>query len=271
MSRYRPLCLLSGILAVAAAWCALAGPARAGAAGAPAAVDAPLTVFAAASLKDALDEAAAAYEAATGQRMRVAYAGSAALARQIEQGAPADVFLSADAPWMDRLVARRLVDPASRRDLLGNRLVLVAPAAAAAAPVALQSGVDLRPLLGAHGRLAMGQPDAVPAGRYARAALQSLGAWPALEARVAGAENVRAALMLVARGEAPLGVVYATDAAVEPRVRVLATFPQASHPAIVYPAARVAASRHPHAPAFLRWLQGPAAHGIFVRHGFLPH
>lgn len=245
--------------------------ALAGLAAAPAAAAETLTVFAAASLKESLDEAAAAYRQATGMTVRVSYGASSALARQIEQGAPAQVFISADQDWMDHLQRRGRVDAADRRDLLGNRLVLVAPAAAAAAPVALQSGVDLRPLLGAHGRLAMGQPDAVPAGRYARAALQSLGAWPALEARVAGAENVRAALMLVARGEAPLGVVYATDAAVEPRVRVLATFPQASHPAIVYPAARVAASRHPHAPAFLRWLQGPAAHGIFVRHGFLPH
>lgn len=228
----------------------------------------PLTVFAAASLKESMDEAAAAYEAATGQPVRVSYAASSALARQIGQGAPADVFVSADLAWMDALQADGLVDAGSRSALLGNTLVLVAPAASPAQPLELRPGLDLRPLLGRDGRIALGLVDSVPAGRYARAGFQSLGMWDALAPRVAGVENVRAALMLVARGEAPLGVVYGSDARAEPRVRVLATFPPGSHPEIVYPAARVAASRHPHAAAFVRWLQAPAARAIFRRHGF---
>ncbi|WP_449284034.1 molybdate ABC transporter substrate-binding protein [Luteimonas yanweni] len=228
----------------------------------------PLTVFAAASLKESMDDAAAAYTAATGQPVRVSYAASSALARQIAQGAPADVFVSADLEWMDTLQDQGLVDSATRSELLGNSLVLVAPAASGAAPFTLRPGLDLRPLLGQRGRIALGMVDSVPAGRYARAGFESLGMWDMLAPRVAGAENVRAALMLVARGEAPLGVVYASDARAEPRVRVLATFPADSHPQIVYPAARVAASRHPHARGFLRWLQEPAARTIFVRHGF---
>lgn len=234
------------------------------------AAEEPLTVFAAASLKESMDAAAAAYEAATGQRVRVAYAASSSLARQITRGAPADVFVSADREWMDVLQAGGQVDAGTRAELFSNTLVMVAPASSAQAPFALAPGMDLRPLLGAHGRIAMGLPGSVPAGRYARAALGSLGMWDAVASRVAGVENVRAALMLVARGEVPLGIVYGSDAAVEPRVRVLATFPAGSHPRIAYPAARVAASRHPRAEDFVRWLQGPAATGIFRRHGFIP-
>ncbi|GGJ99027.1 molybdate ABC transporter substrate-binding protein [Luteimonas terricola] len=232
------------------------------------AADAPLTVFAAASLKESMDEAAGAYQAATGQRVRVSYAASSALARQITQGAPADVFVSADLDWMDELQARGLVDAGTRSELLGNTLVLIAPATPAAEPVTLREGLDLRPLLGTRGRIALGMVDSVPAGKYAKAAFQSLAMWETIEPRVAGVENVRAALMLVARGEAPLGVVYGSDAQAEPRVRVLATFPPGSHPEIVYPAARVAASRHPHAGGFLRWLQDDDARAIFRGHGF---
>ena len=232
------------------------------------AADAPLTVFAAASLKESMDEAAAGYEAASGQPVRVSYAASSALARQIEQGAPADVFVSADLDWMDVLQAQGLVDAATRSELLGNTLVLIAPAASEAKPLALRAGLDLRPLLGARGRIALGMVDSVPAGKYAKAGFESLGMWTALEPRVAGVENVRAALMLVARGEAPLGVVYGSDAKAEPRVRVLASFPAGSHPEIVYPAARVAASRHPRAAGFVEWLQQPEARAIFARHGF---
>lgn len=246
---------------------ALAGAAVLAAA-APAHARQPLTVFAAASLKEAMDEAAAGYGAATGQPVRVSFAATPALARQIARGAPADVFVAADLEWMDVLQADGLVDPSTRIGLLGNRLVLVAPATSKAGPVALRRGVDLRPLLGARGRIALGRVDSVPAGRYAKAALAELGMWDALETRVAGVESVRAALMLVARGEAPLGVVYASDARAEPRVRVLATFPPGSHPDIVYPAARVAASRHPHAAGFVHWLRSPAARTIFRRHGF---
>lgn len=229
---------------------------------------APLTVFAAASLKESMDAAGAEYKRRTGQPVRASYAASSALARQIEQGAPADVFVSADLEWMDYLQQRTLIDPATRRNLLGNALVLVAPAASNARPVVLRKGVDLRPLLGADGRIALALTASVPAGKYAKAAFESLGAWSALQPRVAEAENVRAALLLVARGEAPLGVVYASDARAEPRVRVLATFPPDSHPPIVYPVAKVAASGHPQGAAFVRWLRTPAAQAIFRARGF---
>lgn len=229
---------------------------------------APLTVFAAASLKESMDEAVGAYQAATGQTVRVSYAASSALARQIQRGAPADVFVSADLDWMDALQRDGLVDASSRSELLGNTLVLVAPAASTAPPLVLRRGLDLRPLLGERGRIALGMVDSVPAGKYARAGFEALGMWDALEPRVAGVENVRAALMLVARGEAPLGVVYGSDARAEPRVRVLATFPAGSHPEIIYPAAKVAASRHPHAAGLVLWLQGDSARAVFARHGF---
>nr|WP_310232447.1 molybdate ABC transporter substrate-binding protein [Luteimonas terrae] len=229
---------------------------------------APITVFAAASLKESMDAAAARYQRDTGQAVRVSYAASSALARQIEQRAPADVFVSADLEWMDWLQARKRIDAASRRVLLGNTLVLVAPARSAAQPFELTRDTDLLPLLGARGRLSLALTASVPAGKYARAAFESLGQWPALQARVAESDSVRSALTLVARGEAPLGVVYASDAHAEPRVKVLATFPADSHPAIVYPVARVAASRHPQADAFVWWLDGEAASAIFRQHGF---
>jgi molybdate transport system substrate-binding protein len=228
----------------------------------------PITVFAAASLKESMDEAALAYKAAAGQDVRVSYAGSSALARQIEQGAPADVFVSADLDWMDYLQQRKLIDTATRRNLLGNTLVLVAPAASTQRAMVLRKGSNLLPLLGADGRLAVALTDSVPAGKYARAAFESLGMWDALQPRLAEAENVRAALLLVARGEAPLGAVYASDAKAEPRVRVVAIFPGSSHPAIVYPVARIAASRQPQAAAFVEWLHSPAALAIFRAHGF---
>lgn len=253
--------LLAGLLAA----CGAQEPADA-----EASASAPLQVFAAASLKESLDAAAAAYGAATGQPVQVTYAGSPALARQIEQRAPADVFISADGDWMDWLDQRGLVDAASRRNLLDNQLVLVAPNTSTATPLALPPGTDLLPLLGEDGRLALALTDSVPAGKYARAGFASLGVWDTLQTRVAEAENVRAALLLVARGEAPLGVVYASDAQAEPRVKVLATFPDGSHPAIVYPAARVQASTHPRAQAFLDWLGADEADAIFRRHGLVP-
>jgi len=228
----------------------------------------PLTVFAAASLKESMDAAADAFAGSTGQPVQVSYAGSSALARQLEQRAPADVFISADSQWMDWLQERGLIDPDTRSELLGNALVLIAPADAATAPLELAPGVDLLPLLGSDGRMALALTDSVPAGRYARAALESLGAWDALQPRVAESESVRAALLLVARGETPLGVVYASDAMAEPRVRVVATFPAQAHPDIVYPVAKVAASAHPQAGAFVRWLHSPEAGAIFRRHGF---
>ncbi len=232
------------------------------------AAEAPLTVFAAASLKESMDEAATAYRRDTGQDVRVSYAASSALARQIEQGAPADVFVSADLDWMDDLQSKGLVDVATRSELLGNTLVLIAPAGSAAKPLALAHGTDLQPLLGKRGRIALALVDSVPAGKYAKAAFESLGLWDGLAPRTAQAENVRAALLLVARGETPLGVVYGSDAKAEPRVRVLATFPEGSHPPIVYPVAKVKASAHPQAAAFVRWLHTPEAAAIFRGHGF---
>lgn len=232
------------------------------------AADKPITVFAAASLKESMDEAAAKFGQDTGQRVVVSYAASSALARQIEQGAPADVFVSADLDWMDELQGKGLVDATTRQNLLGNTLVLIAPTTGSARAFALRKGGDLLPLLGADGRLAVALVDSVPAGKYAKAGFESLGMWDALQPRLAQAENVRAALLLVARAEAPLGVVYGSDARAEPRVRVLAVFPPGSHPPIVYPVARVLASGQPQAAAFVRWLQTPEASAIFRAHGF---
>lgn len=235
----------------------------------PACAAPALTVFAAASLKETFDEAAALYTRDHGIRVRMSYGASSALARQIQLSAPADVFVSADRDWMDALASRRLVDPRTRRDVAGNAMVLVAPTSSHVPAVALRRGVDLRAVLGHDGRIALALTASVPAGRYGKAALQSLGAWPGLRPRVVEAENVRAALQLVARGEAALGIVYASDALAEPRVRVVARFAHTLHPRIVYPAARVQASTHPHAEAFVAWLATPAAQAIFRRHGFL--
>ncbi len=220
-----------------------------------------VTVFAAASTKTALDEVAARYAEATGNRAVVSLAGSSALARQIEAGAPADVFISANTDWMDRLEAQGLVDPASRRDLLGNTLVLIATGGD---PVAITPDLDLPAMLG-EGRLAMALVDAVPAGIYGKAALESLGLWQGVAPRVAQADNVRAALALVASGEAPLGITYATDAQAEPRVRVLGTFPPESHAPIVYP---VAAVNGADSLDFLNFLRSPSARAAFEAQGF---
>ena len=225
-----------------------------------------VVVFAAASLMGALGEVARGWEADTGADVTLSHAGSAALARQIERGAPADVFVSANAAWMNALEAEGLIRPGSRRDLLSNRLVLIAHGRAE--PVALAPGLDLAGVLGEDGRLAMALVDAVPAGIYGRATLASLGAWEAVAPRVVQADSVRAALALVARGEAPYGVVYATDAMAEPRVSVVGTFPEGSHPPIVYPAA-LTAEAGPEAAAFLDHLASPEARAVFERHGFV--
>ena len=239
-----------------------------GAACSPAAAqDKTITVFAAASMKNALDDIDAAYTAKTGVKVTVSYAASSALAKQIEQGAPADVFVSADLDWMDALQKQKLIDPASRRNLLGNTLVLVAPKESKV-QVALKPGLDLAALLGADGRLALALTNSVPAGKYAKQSLVKLGAWDGVKSRTAEAENVRAALLLVARGEAPLGIVYGSDALAEPKVKVVGTFPDTSHAPIVYPIARIAASRHANARAFVQWLQTKDARAIFLRHGF---
>lgn len=252
--------LLPLLLALGVAGCGERGQA-------PRDAETPLLVFAAASLKESMDEAAAAYGQAQGIPVQVSYAASSALARQIDQGAPADVFFSADLDWMDWLDERGLIEPGTRRELLGNTLVLIAPAAGDAAPIALEPGADLLPRLG-QGRIALALTDSVPAGKYAREAFGSLGMWEAVAPRAAEADNVRAALMLVARGETPLGVVYGSDAQAEPRVRVLATFPEGSHPPIVYPVAQVAGGAHAGAAGFVQWLQSQDAQAIFRRHGF---
>lgn len=228
--------------------------------------DAGLTVFAAASLKEALDEAAAAYRKQTGVPVRVSYAASSALARQIEQGAPADVFFSADLEWMDYLQQRNRLDVATRRSLLGNRLVLIAPRASKAR-VDLNRPATLLAALG-DGRLAVGQTRTVPAGKYAKASLESLSLWNGVRPRLAESESVRAALMLVARGETPLGIVYASDAKAEPGVRVVATFPEDSHPPIVYPVAALRGARAAQAARFVQWLASPAADALFTKRGF---
>lgn len=224
---------------------------------------ADLTVFAAASLGTALTEIEAMWESETGRDLAVVLAGSSALARQIRQGAPADVFISASPDWMDAIEAEDLVRPGTRRDLLTNSLVVIAhgPDAPPIDPAALPGALG-------DGRLAMALVDAVPAGIYGKAALGHLGLWDALAPRVAQADNVRAALALVAAGEAPFGIVYATDARAEPRVSVVATFAEESHPPIVYPAAVIEGSTAPQAEAFLDWLEGPAARVAFDAQGF---
>lgn len=232
----------------------------------------PLTIFAAASLKTALDALTDAAKAATGHPVRLVYAATPQLARQIEQGAPADVFMSADSDWMDYLAARGRIIPASRTDLLGNRLVLVAHGQTAIGTLPLTRD-GMIPTLGLSGRLALADVNAVPAGRYAKAALTSLGLWDDVASRLAMADNVRVALTYVARREAPLGIVYASDAMADPGVRVVATFPFTSHPPIVYPAAAIA-GRPPEmeraGAAFLAFLRSPAALAIFTANGFIP-
>jgi molybdate transport system substrate-binding protein len=226
---------------------------------------ADLTVFAAASLKEALDEQVSRFQAETRTKVVVSYAASNALAKQIEAGAPADLVLSADIDWIDYLDQRKLLRPGARINLLGNRLVLIAPADSRPS-LRIARGFGLAAAL-AGNRLAMANPDSVPAGKYGRDALRSLGVWADIEPHIARAENVRAALLLVARGEAPFGIVYATDALAEPKVRIVDTFPENTHTAIVYPVAIVATSRSPYAQRFVDSLAAPAARAIWARHG----
>lgn len=231
----------------------------------PVAARAPVTVLAAASLKDVMDAQAAAFRQSTGNEVRLSYAASSALARQIEAGAPADIFMSADTDWMDHVDQRGLLKAGTRRDLLTNRLALIAPARSTLR-LTVGRNMPLARALGG-GRLAMAAPE-VPAGRYGRAALTSLGVWPSVEGRVASADNVRAALAYVSRGEAPLGIVYDTDAKADLGVRIVGLFPPGSHPPIVYPAAMLARSQEPVAQRFLEYLGTPAAEAVFRRYGF---
>jgi molybdate transport system substrate-binding protein len=236
--------------------------------GAPVAVHATeVTVLAAASLTEALGRIDADFEQASGNTVRAAFGGSSALARQLERGAPADLFISADVPWMDYLAQANLIDPASRNDLLGNHLVLVGPAGSDG-DVAIDPNLDLPGMLKG-GRLSVADTNAVPAGKYAKAALQKLGLWDKVEPSLAQNDNVRAALALVERGEASLGIVYRTDAMVA-KVKVIGTFPEDSHPPIVYPVAlTVQGAKSEAAKAYLEYLKSDAAKAVFEQAGFV--
>jgi len=226
-----------------------------------------MVVFAAASLKNALDEIAAAWAKDTGKPApRISYAASSALARQMEQGAPADLFISADLDWMDYAAGKNLIRADTRFNLLGNKIVLIAPRDSRTTTLALTGGDLAKALAG--GKLSMGNVDAVPAGKYGKAALEKLGAWTSVKDSIAQAENVRAALLLVARGEAPLGIVYGTDAAAEPGVKIVATFPADSHPPITYPAALARESKNADASSFLDFLRSAKARAVFEKQGF---
>jgi len=234
--------------------------------GVPAAKAADVVVFGAASLKEALDAQSRRFEAASGNRVIVSYGASNALARQIEAGAPADLFISADLDWMDYADERRLLRPGTRVNLLHNALVLIAPVASTST-LRIAPNFALADALGP-GKLAMANPDSVPAGKYGKRALETFGVWTDVERKVARAESVRAALALVSRGEAPFGIVYATDARADRGVRIVDTFPPGSHPPIVYPAAVVAASTSATATALLDYLRSPAARPVWETYGF---
>jgi molybdate transport system substrate-binding protein len=224
----------------------------------------PVIVFAAASLKNALDGVALAWQKETGQVAKVSYAASSALAKQIEADAPADIFISADEDWMDYVAGKGLIRPETRSNLLGNTLVLIAPKDGAGAvdltPVALAKALG-------EGRLATGSVESVPAGKYGKAALEKLGLWAGVSNRLAQADSVRAALLLVSRGEAPLGIVYRTDAAADPNVKIVATFPDGSHPPIIYPIALTKKANAASA-ALLSYIRSPKAAPFFETQGF---
>lgn len=226
-----------------------------------------ITIFAAASLRNALDDAAKAFEKSTGDKVVISYAGSSALAKQIEQGAPADIFISADLDWMDYVAKAKLIKNDTRFNLLGNRLVLIAPKTSTVS-VKIAKDFPLATILGDN-HIAMADVKSVPAGKYGSAALKKLGVWSSVEPKVAQAANVRAALALVAQGEAPLGIVYETDAAAEPKVKIVGVFPDDTHPPIIYPIAITAATKNADAAkAFIDYLKTPDAQAFFTRQGF---
>lgn len=226
-----------------------------------------VTVFAAASTTNALTEIGAVFSERNEERFLPSFASSSTLAKQIENGAPADIFVSANKKWMDYLEEKGMIEKGTRFDLLSNRIVLIVPADSSVKDVPIGPGFDLPAFIG-EGHLAMGDPDHVPAGIYGKQALESLGVWTSVESRVAGAKDVRAALALVERGEAPVGLVYATDAAISKKVRVVGTFPESSHPPMVYPVAVVAGKRSPAADRFMTLLKSPKARAIFEKYGF---
>jgi molybdate transport system substrate-binding protein len=226
-----------------------------------------LLVFGGASLRNALDEANTQYQRNAGQKIVVSYGASSALAKQIENGAPADIFISADLDWMDYVAAHKLIKPETRFNLLGNKLVLIAPADSR---INLTIGPNF-PLAQALGndRLAMADSAAVPAGKYGKAALEALGVWSSVSSKIAPAQDVRATLLLVSRGEAPLGIVYQTDAAADKGVKIVGAFPEATHPPIIYPIAVTAASTNPGVAAYIGFLKSPAAKPAFEIQGFV--
>ncbi|HJZ15093.1 MAG TPA: molybdate ABC transporter substrate-binding protein [Stellaceae bacterium] len=228
--------------------------------------DAKLVIFAAASLKDALDEVNAAYQRDKEQETATSYGASSTLAKKIEEGAPADIFISADPDWMYYLAKKDLIKLETRADLLGNRLVLIAPVDSAV-KFSIGPNFPLAAVLG-NGRLAIADPSSVPAGKYGKVALEALGVWSSVADKLALAENVRATLLLVSRGEAPLGIVYQTDAAADKRVKVVSAFPDNTHRPIIYPIAAVAASTNPGDASYLAYLRSPSARPIFEKQGF---
>ncbi len=227
-----------------------------------------LVVFAAASTTNALGEIGTLYEARGMGHVTFSFASSSTLAKQIESGAPADVFLSADAPWMTYLEEKQRVAPGQAQDLLSNRIVLIVPVDSPTKAIEIKPGVSLVAALGRDGRLATGDPEHVPVGKYGQKALEKLGAWAAVKDRLAPMKDVRAALVMVERAEAPLGLVYATDAAVSKKVRVVGTFPADSHAPIVYPVAAVSGGKMDAAKQFMAFLKSPEARAIFVKYGF---
>lgn len=226
-----------------------------------------ITVFAAASTTNALNEIGALFAAKGLGSIKPSYASSSTLAKQIENGAPAQLFVSADLKWADYLAERKLLNPQYRINLLGNRLVLIAPSEAKTPDISLEKSTDLAGILG-NGRLAVGDPDHVPVGIYAKQALQNMNQWSKLESKLARANSVREALVLVERGEAPYGIVYSTDAAISKKVKIVASFPESLHETILYPFALVAGQETPVAKEFFKFLQGTEAKAIFARHGF---
>lgn len=234
---------------------------------APAAHADDLLVFAAASLKDALDDVNALYAKEKHGTAKTSYAASSALAKQVEAGAPADIFISADLDWMDYLAGKNLIKPATRSNILGNKLVMVAPTSSMIS-LTIAPNFPLAKALG-DGHLAMADSAAVPAGKYGKVALEKLGVWDSVSAKVASAENVRAALLLVERAEAPLGIVYQTDAVADKGVKIVAAFPADTHPAIIYPIAVTAGSKNPDAEAYLAFVKSPAAKPAFEKQGFV--
>jgi molybdate transport system substrate-binding protein len=253
---------LVGLLSLAVTATIAFGPARPAAQ----AQGGEVLVFAAASLKNALDAINTQWQKETGKKAVISYGASSALAKQIEQAAPAQMFISADLDWIYYVAQKNLIKPETRSNLLGNRIVLIAHKDKAQ-PIDIKPGFDLAKALG-DGRLSMANVDSVPAGKYGKAALEKLGVWASVSNKIAQAENVRAALLLVSRGEAPLGIVYQTDAAADPNVKIIGTFPEDSHPPIIYPIALTASANNPDAASFLDYIKSTKAKPLFEAQGF---